>query len=295
MIRFQKPILVIAGPTASGKSDLAIQLAKDIDGYIINGDSRQIYQELKIGTAQPIPEKVHDDIWYIQDVPHYLYGFTSISDPYNIFQYQQDVQKVLDQNIGKTPILVGGTGLYIDSVVYNYDFTISENHSTYTREELNNMTVEQLQSLIKPEDLQLLNESDISNPVRLIRVIERGGVNYKKGSPLNCKYFVLDIEEDVLKQRITQRVDTMIEQGLIEENKELINKGFNYSLPALQSIGYQEFKGFFEDEKSLDQVKSEIITHTLQYAKRQKTWFKRNPEVIYTKPLLASLKAQLIS
>ena len=125
MINYERPIVVIAGPTASGKSSFALKLAKDIGGHIINADSRQVYKELKIGTAQPIPDHIENDIWYIDEIKQYLYGHISAKERYSLFQYQKDVQQVLDKESG-IPILVGGTGLYIDCIVHNYNLKKSK-------------------------------------------------------------------------------------------------------------------------------------------------------------------------
>ncbi len=282
MINYQKPVVVIAGPTASGKSALALKLAKDINGYIINGDSRQIYKELKIGTAQPKPDKIKNDVWYIGDIKHHLYGHVSAKKKYNLFQYQKDVQDILDGE-KEIPILVGGTGLYIDSIVHNYKLERQNEETEYSRKELEKMSVKKLQSLLNKDTLKKLNRSDINNPIRLIRAIERGGVNKETGEDLNYIYYLLDPKSQVLKDKIIQRVDQMLKNGLKEENEKLLENGFNYDIYALQSIGYQEFKGYFEKEKSLDQVKKDITLHTIQYAKRQKTWFRRNKDAIRVK------------
>jgi tRNA dimethylallyltransferase len=283
MINYKEPLIVIAGSTASGKSSTALKLAKKISGYIINGDSRQIYKELKIGTAQPKPDKVENEVWYIDGIKHYLYGHVSAKENYSLFQYQKDVQDVLEKE-DSIPILVGGTGLYIDSIVYNYKLKKDKNRETeYSRKELEKMSVKELQSLLDKETLKKLNKSDIKNPIRLIRAIERGGINKDRGEHLNYIYFLLDPHLEALKSKIKQRVDQMFEDGLVEENKKLLNKSFNYEMYSMQSIGYQEFKGYFEKEKTLDQVKDEIVLHTIQYAKRQKTWFKKNKNTVAVK------------
>jgi tRNA dimethylallyltransferase len=278
MINFHKPIIVVAGPTASGKSSLALKLAKDIDGYIINADSRQIYKELKIGTDQPKPDSKEGDKWIIEKVDHFLYGHISIKESYNLYRYQRDVQRVLN-NQNSLPVLVGGTGLYIDSIVYNYHLKpTSQRETEYSREELEKMSIKELRSLLDKDVLEKLNRSDRNNPIRLIRAIERGGVNREQGPSLKHLYLLLDPHIDDLRAKIEARVEEMFEEGLVKENKNLLDSGFSYNTPAMQSIGYQEFKGFFSGDKSLKQVKEEIVLHTLQYAKRQRTWFRRNKD-----------------
>ena len=275
MINYTDPIIVIAGTTASGKSSLAIEIAKEINGYIINADSRQIYKELKIGTAQPTPEIIENDVWYIDGVRHYLYGQISAKHSYNLFQYQKDVQKVLSKE-SNIPILVGGTGLYIDSIVHNYNLKKS---NSAMREELEKMSVSELRNLIDTRELKKMNHSDVNNPIRLIRVIERGGTNRQKGDKLNYLYLLLETDQTKLRENISNRVDKMFKDGLLEENQQLLELGFTYRNRALQSIGYQEFEDFFNNKIPLDKVKENIILHTLQYAKRQKTWFRKNKDV----------------
>jgi len=283
MINYKDPVIVLAGVTASGKSSLALKLAKDFNGYVINADSRQVYKELKIGTAQPTPDHIDNDVWYIDGIRHYLYGHVSAKERYNLFQYQKDVQEILNKEEG-IPILVGGTGLYIDCIVHNYILqNNSKNNTKHSKEELEKMNVKKLQSLLEPKILDKLNESDISNPPRLIRAIQRGGINQKKASILNYIYLLIDINSESLSNRINQRVDSMIKSGLKEENGALIKNGFTYDMSSMQSIGYQEFNGYFEGEKSIEEVKDEIVIHTLQYAKRQRTWFKRNKDIVKVK------------
>jgi len=279
MINYQKPIIAIAGLTASGKSFLSLKLAKDFNGYIINADSRQIYKELKIGTAQPKLDKIKNNIWYTNNIRHFLYGQVSIKDNYNLFRYQQDVQRILDKEEG-LPILVGGTGLYIDSIIYNYDLQpLNKRNTDFSRKKLEKMDIEQLQSLIEPAILDSLNNSDRNNPIRLIRTIERRNINYRKGLPTKHLYLFLDIEIKELEDKIKKRIKAMFKDGLLKENKRLIKKGYNYEIPAMQSIGYQEFEEYFKNNKSLKEVESDIILHTLQYAKRQRTWFRKNKEI----------------
>jgi tRNA dimethylallyltransferase len=280
MINYQKPIIVIAGPTASGKSSLAIELAKDINGYIINADSRQVYKELKIGTAQPIPDRVANDVWLIDGIKHYLYGHISAKKNYNLFQYQNDVKNVLEKEVD-IPILVGGTGLYIDCIVHNYILKENIQRKTeYSRKQLEKMSVNELQSLLDGSILNKLNSSDRKNPVRLIRAIERGDVNREMGRQLNYLYTLTDLNTEDLEDRIRDRVNVMVEKGLVDEVQGLLEEGFTFELPSMHSIGYQEFEGYFDGQKSIEHVKDEIVLHTIQYSKRQDTWFKRNRDSI---------------
>jgi tRNA dimethylallyltransferase len=281
-VKSKNSIIVIAGPTASGKSDIAISLAKEINGYIINADSRQVYKDLKIGTAQPIPEYVKDGVWYMDNVRHFLYGYISLTEPFNISIYQKDVQNILDSQDG-IPILVGGTGLYIDCIVHNYDLN-DEDIDIKLREKLSKLSLRELQNLVPEDILKNMNESDRNNPRRLIRAVERKNILKKKDSSLKYIYFVMDIPKEELRKRIQERVDLMFENGLEQEVKELFNR-YDSNLVSFNTIGYQEFRGYFKSKKTLEEVKKEILTHTIQYAKRQRTWFKRNKEAVWVKDI----------
>ena len=267
MIDYNGKIIVIAGPTASGKSDIAITLAKKINGYIINGDSRQVYKYLNIGTAKPV---FQNSEYTIDGIKHYLYDFVDPKDSFTLFDYQLAVKDILKKEKG-IPILVGGSGLYIDSVVFNY--ILSKNHNIDTT--LQSKSIEELKELAK-EYLPNMNESDRENKHRLIRAIQRKGSTHKKGDMLNSIYFVLDIEKEILEKRVRERIDGMFQEGLLEENISLLEKGYTYEDKGMNSIGYIEFKEYFDKEKTLEQVKEDIYRNTLSYIKRQKTWFKRN-------------------
>lgn len=274
------PIIVIAGPTASGKSEVALKLAKEINGEIINGDSRQVYKELSIGTAKP--SKKERAI-----IPHHLYDYMSVKEDFNIYRYQKDFNKLLKSfPKQKIPILVGGSGLYIDSVIFNYELKEEKlsKRGKEQREKLNELSVKELQKLVFDIDhnlLKKLNRSDRNNPIRLIRIIEREGEILNKKETKNHKYFVIDIDKKLLNKKIETRVDRMFELGLLEENRKLRDQGLG-KYPALNTIGYQEFTPYFEGNRSLKEVKREIIKNTKKYSKRQKTWFRKHEHAIWT-------------
>lgn len=279
----KRPIIVIAGCTASGKSDVALQLAKEINGVIINADSRQVYKEISIGTAKPVPDKIEDGVFIIDGIKHYLYSYISVKDEFNLYKYQKDVFSLLEK-LPKdvTPILTGGTGLYIDSVVYNYK--LKENRENKSNIDLGDLSIKELQELVGSKKLEKLNESDRENPRRLIHIIKHGLPSIKKGKSLKHLYFFLNIDADTIKKNIRLRVEKMFERGLIKENEIIRKEGLNL-YPALDTIGYTEFDQYFEGEKKIEEVKEDIITHTNQYAKRQRTWFRRNENIVYVKNL----------
>lgn len=288
-------IIVLTGCTASGKSSIGIKLAKKIDAVIINADSRQIYKELTIGTAKPIPDTIKGKTYYIENIPHYLYSTVSIKEDYNIYQYQKDVKEILKKIPTTTPvILLGGTGLYIDSIIKNFQLK-----ETVDKRNYDIYSISQLKNMVGSSKLKQLNESDRENPRRLIRILQKSASkeNINTTQPLNHIYIVVDVEKDILNKNIEKRVEQMFENGLLKENEELRKKGLN-RYRGFRTIGYQEFDKYFNEERDLVEIKKEIINHTRQYAKRQRTWFRRNKNAIWCKTfdeILANVQKYIIS
>ncbi len=275
MIMYKGKIIVIAGATATGKSEISLKLAKFLNGYIINADSRQLYKKLNIGTAKPkFDKEISKGIHSLNGITHYLYDFVDPKENFTLFDYQSCVKDVLENTKG-IPILTGGSGLYIDSVIYNYK--LKKNNKSVN---LNNKSTEELQSLAK-EYLPYMSESDRKNRHRLIRAIQREGVSRSKGPELNNIYFVIDIEKKILEERIKRRIDNMFKEGLLEENISLLKQGYTYEDKGMNTIGYIEFKEYFENKISLEDVKTKIFRDTMSYVKRQRTWFKRNKKAIW--------------
>ena len=275
MIEYKEKIIVIAGATATGKSEISLKLAKKINGYIINADSRQIYKKINIGSAKPkFDKEISKGVHTLNGITHYLYDFVDPKENFTIFDYQNCVNNVLKNTQG-VPILTGGSGLYIDSVIYNYK--LSKNNKNT---DLKDKSIEELQELAK-EYLPYMSESDRKNKHRLIRAIQRGGVNREKGKELNNIYFVIDIEKQILQERIKKRIDNMFKEGLLEENISLLKQGYTYNDKVMKTIGYIEFKEYFENKISLEDVKERIFKNTMGYVKRQRTWFKRNKNAVW--------------
>lgn len=236
------PLVVIVGETASGKSDLAIELAKKFNGEIICADSRTIYKGMNIGTAKPSKEDQ-------QSIPHHLLDVVSPGQKYSAAQFQKDAIKLInDISIrGKLPIMVGGSGLYIDSVIFNYQFSGSD----APRDPVN------------PRHLQKSDTSTLSNKQQL--------------RP-NTLVIGIKLDREILEQRIKARLEQMVEHGLVEEVKTL---GKKYSLDneAINGIGYKFMGQYIRGEISLEEAKSLMIKGDLSLAKRQRTWFKRNQNI----------------
>jgi tRNA dimethylallyltransferase len=259
------PIIVIAGPTATGKTGIATKLAKEFSGYIINADSRQVYKELQIGTAQPSKEDIEK-----AGVKHYLFGHKSIKEQYSLYEYQKDVMHILKKNKDNPAFLVGGTGLYIDSVVHNYKLE----KIVFERSKLENLNLEELQDIVG-DRLEELNESDRENPRRLIRFIEKGYKHFEKGKELNHLYLIYYNNLTEVEKNIKERIDRMFSEGLIEENINLKENEF------AETIGYREFEEYFKNNISIEELKEKIYINTRKYAKRQLTWFKRNKDALW--------------
>lgn len=279
MINYKGKMVIIAGSTASGKSDVGLELAKKIDGYIVNADSRQVYRHLDIGTAKPqFKKEIEKNVYTIDGINHYLFNIVDPTFNYTLYHYQRDVGQVLNREKG-IPILVGGTGLYIDSVVFNYILTKKN-----SERDLSKKTVKELQHLAKPY-LDRMNRSDRENRHRLIRAVARGGVDKLKGREIDNIYFVINLPKSVLESRVRERIEQMFRDGLLQENKELLEMGYTYSDKGMNSIGYIEFKEYFEKTISLEEVKENIYRDTMKYIKRQNTWFRRNSNSIWIEDL----------
>ena len=273
-------LIVIAGPTASGKTDLAIQLAKQVDAEIISCDSRQFYRGMDIGTAKPSRAER-------AAVPHHFMDIKNPDEDYNAGQYEADVIAFLTQYFDRNSqaILVGGSGLYIKAVLEGFDDLPGD---AEVRNKWNEIHLQQgisaLQVALKDKDSVAHDAMDNSNPHRLIRaleVIEITGQKFsdlksktKKERPFETKYFSLNPNRDDLYAHINNRVDSMIESGLEREVRQLLPyRTFN----ALKTVGYKEILDAIDGKMSLDQAVSKIKQHTRNYAKRQFTWFRSQP------------------
>lgn len=265
------PLIVIVGQTASGKSNLAISLAEKYNGEIICADSRTVYAGMDIGTAKPNKKER-------AKIKHYLLDIYNPDQQINA----SDIKNAVNQAIGtisneaKIPILVGGTGLYIDAVIYNFKFGPKKNE--ILRTELGKLSLGELAE--KAQDLNISpDEVNFSNKRHLVRAIERGGV-IKANKKLrgNTLLLGLCVPEQKLKARIKTRIERMIEDGLEKEVRELVQM-YGFDAPGLNAIGYREWEGNFNGEQSIERVKQKLYKNTWQYARRQKTWFKRDVNI----------------
>lgn len=275
-------ILAIIGPTGVGKTSLSIQLAKAFNGEIISCDSMQVYKKMDIGTAKVTKEEM-------DGVPHYLIDIQEYDEPYNVKIFQDKCREAIQTilNKGKLPILCGGTGLYVKSVIYDYTFADEVMDEEYTQE-LKQKTNEELVELLKELDKDSLEKIHPNNRKRLIRALQMAHQGKNKSQRekeqehkmLYDTYFLgLDVDREILHQRIDDRVDVMFDQGLVEEVTQLFQEPETWNYTSFQGIGYKEFKPYFEGTMTLEEVREKIKTHTRQFAKRQYTWFKNQMEV----------------
>ncbi|MBC8300277.1 MAG: tRNA (adenosine(37)-N6)-dimethylallyltransferase MiaA [Pelagibacterales bacterium] len=281
-------LITIIGPTAIGKTNLAIKIADYFKTEIVSADSRQFYKEMNIGTAKPSNSELNS-------IKHHLINNKSINDNYNISDYEKDALKSIKSIFNKNDaaILVGGSGLYINTVLYGLDEIpgISDEIRSSLYLDLELKGIKKLQKELKLLDPASYSDIDINNPRRLIRALEVSistGKSYssflkkkKKKRDFNIIVLGINQERSELYNKINTRVDNMIESGLINEVKELYNlKGLN----ALNTIGYREVFNYIEDKYSLDECISEIKKNTRRYAKRQLTWFKSIDNVEWITP-----------
>lgn len=285
-----KPLIVLAGPTAVGKTALSIRLAKEINGAIISADSMQVYKYMDIGSAKVTPEEM-------DGVPHYLIDVLDPSEEFNIVRFQEmakSAMKTILEN-GQIPIVAGGTGFYIQALLYDIDFSQEEGDMSYRKElsdyarQYGDHALHEKLKDIDPVSYQTIHEN---NRKRVIRALEFYHQNHipisahnekerAKTSPYNFAYFVLTDERANLYQNIDRRVDLMMEQGLLEEVKKLHRMGFTRDMVSMQGLGYKEIIDYLDGKCSLDEAVYVIKRETRHFAKRQLTWFKRERDVIW--------------
>lgn len=274
MVTTVKQVAII-GPTASGKSELAMQVAKQCQGEIICADSRTIYRGMDIGTAKPT---IDDQA----KVPHHCLDLLEPSQPYSAGQFKRDASEAIGsiKSRRKTPVIAGGSGLYVYGLVYDYRFPAGADNTL--RHQLDQLSLSELQDRLKQLDEQTYSEIDTNNPRRLIRAIETAGKPKLKNQKLPSDTLLIGVFPGFteLTQRINKRTEAMIRAGLVDEVGKLIDKHSSKAEP-LQTIGYKEVAGYLDGKTSLDQMSELISLHTFQLAKRQMTWFKRNKEILW--------------
>lgn len=286
----KKPLVILTGPTAVGKTKASIGLAKAIGGEIISADSMQVYKQMDIGSAKIKPSEM-------EGVPHYLVDILEPDEEFHVVLFQQmakqAIQKIYEK--GKIPILVGGTGFYIQAVLYDIDFSENEKDTSY-REELEKLAqtkgAEYLHDLLREVDEKSAQDIHANNVKRVIRALEyfhqtgekiseHNEEQRKKVSPYNFSYFVLNDERAHLYEKINLRVDQMINEGLVSEVQSLKEKGYTRDMVSMQGLGYKEMLDYLDNKCSLEEAVEIIKRDTRHFAKRQITWFKRESDVTW--------------
>ena len=284
------PLIILTGPTAVGKTAASIGLAKAVGGEIISADSMQVYKYMDIGSAKITTEEM-------QGVPHHLVDVLEPEEDFSVVRFQQmakeAMQKILDR--GKIPIVVGGTGFYIQALLYDIDFTENEEDRSL-RSELERTAREKgsgyLHGLLREVDPESAEQIHPNNTKRVIRALEfyrqtgekisaHNAREREKTTPYNSAYFVLTDERAALYDRIDRRVDVMMEQGLLEEVRALKERGLKRSDVSMQGLGYKEIFGYLEGDYPLEEAVRIIKRDTRHFAKRQLTWFRRERDVIW--------------
>ena len=285
----KKKVIVICGPTASGKTALSIQLAKKIDGEIVSCDSMQIYKEMNIGTAKPTLEEM-------QGIKHYMIDTISPEQRYSVADYKKDAKKAIREIIekGKVPIVVGGTGLYVDSLIYEIEYPNIEFDENY-RKQLEKQAEEKgLEDLYKeaekidPEAMKKISANDKKRIIRVLEIYHATGYNKteqerksrEKEPEFDYLVYGLNMPREKLYERINLRVDLMIEQGLIEEVENLLKK-YNEFPTAMQGLGYKEVVEYIQGKVLKEDMIENIKRESRRYAKRQMTWFRKNKHTIW--------------
>jgi tRNA dimethylallyltransferase len=266
----QTPLVVLVGETASGKTALSIELAKRFNGEIISADSRAIYRGMDIGTAKPTIEEM-------DGVPHHLIDVVEPNQPFTVADYKRLVLTAI-QDIGRRgrlPIMVGGTGLYVDAVVYNFAFRDQPDQEL--REGLQQLSVDQLQQIIIDKGLSLPQNQ--RNPRHLIRTIEtNGAIASREHLRNNTLLLGLQIDRETLKEKLAKRVDAMVDGGFIAEVQNIADQ-YGWEIPAMQAPGYKAFRKYLANDITLEEAKTLFVRNDLQLAKRQRTWFKRDTNI----------------
>ena len=274
-------LVVIAGPTAVGKSDLAVELAEKINGEIVSADSMQIYKGFDIGTAKITQDEM-------KGIPHYMIDVTSKDAPFSVSDYKNMAKPIIDDILkrGKTPILVGGTGLYIDAILHPFQFG---GYDETVRQKYNDMLAsigkEALYEILKKKAPDKANKIHPNNTKRVVRALETaevGGGNSddKVKNEYDYIYIVLKMDREALYNRVNKRVDKMIDLGLCDEVARLKDI-YPWECQAMQAIGYKEWREYFLGRDTLENVKEKIKLNSRHYVKRQLTWFRAKSEAVW--------------
>lgn len=286
----KKPLIILTGPTAVGKTAVSIQLAKAIGGEIISADSMQIYQYMDVGTAKIMPEEM-------EGVPHHLIDKISPDTPFHVYEFKKMAKVCMEQiyERGRIPIVAGGTGFYIQALLYDVDFCEEETDHAYRRE-LEKISAEKgaeylhrILSDVDEDSARAIHPNNIKRVIRALEYFHETGMpisahnrdQREKESPYGFIYVVLTMDRKKLYDRINERVEHMVRRGLFEEAAMLVEKGYTKDLVSMQAIGYKELFPYFEGQITKEEAVEQIKKDTRHFAKRQLTWFRRERDVTF--------------
>ena len=279
----------VVGPTASGKTAYAIELAKKCGGEVISCDSMQIYRHMDIGTAKPTKDEM-------DGIPHHMIDIAEPWENYSVARFVTEARSCIDDVLarGRVPILCGGTGLYFDSVIKNIDFAENESDPEYrselqkAAEEHGNEYVHDMLKKVDPKSAEAVHPNNLKRVIRALEIYKTTGKTKTeldresvRESLYNAEIYGLNRPREELYERINKRVDIMLENGLLDEVKNLLEMGISRDATSMQAIGYKELVEYFEGRCTLDAAIDKIKQESRRYAKRQLTWFKRNNEIIW--------------
>ncbi|MFR2840344.1 MAG: tRNA (adenosine(37)-N6)-dimethylallyltransferase MiaA [Zhenhengia sp.] len=290
----KKKLILIAGPTASGKTKSSVLLAQQIGGEIISCDSMQVYRRMDIGTAKVRPEEM-------EGIPHYMIDVLEPTEGCNISWFKEQVTRHIEEisNRGKVPILVGGTGFYLNAILFDTQFEETDTDLSYRQSLEKEVRTNGADSLHKrlqevdPVSAEAIHANNVKRVIRALEYFHQTGVPISKHnekerkkrealtSPYDYTFFALDMDREVLYDRINRRIDRMMDEGLLEEVKVLYDEGFSEDLTSIKAIGYKEFYPYFRRELTLDACIDKLKQNTRHYAKRQLTWLRHQAKPIF--------------
>lgn len=286
----KKPLIILTGPTAVGKTELSIRLAKIVQGSVISADSMQVYRHMDIGSAKITKEEM-------QEIPHYLIDTFEPDEEFHVVRFQEYAKQYMEEIYaqGRMPIIAGGTGFYIQALLYDIDFTQEREDTEYrtalekTAREQGGSVLHDMLKKIDPQAAEQIHEHNIKRMIRALefyhlsgqKISDHNETERQKESPYNFAYFVLNDNREKLYERINERVEQMMEEGLVEEVEHLRKLGCNRHMVSMQGLGYKEILAYLDGECTLEEAVYRIKRDTRHFAKRQLTWFRREREVLW--------------
>ena len=299
-----RPLIILTGPTAVGKTALSIGLAKAVDGEIISADSMQVYRKMNIGTAKIQQSEM-------QGVRHHLIDILDPGEDFNVVLFKKYALEAMKDIYSreKIPVVVGGTGFYIQALLYDINFEDNDNDMSY-REELQTLAAEHGNSYIHdmlagvdPESAEKIHENNVKRVIRALEFYKKTGMKIskhneaesQKESPYNFEYFVLNDDRQKLYDRIDRRIDIMLADGLLDEVRSLVDEGYSRDLVSMQGLGYKEMIDYIQERYTLDKAVYTLKRDTRHFAKRQVTWFKREKQVTWVNKNEFDSEADILS